>query len=103
MLRMGWPGEKGRFNPPLIVNPDPSLAARDLAIVSTGAGRLLAALDRLNSSISFYSPTTFARTVGPVVPDVLPVRIVAGDLNGEGRDDLIVAAAGSNKLFVYMH
>jgi hypothetical protein len=31
----------------------------------------------------------------------LPVRIAAADLDGDGRDDLVVAAAGSNQVFIY--
>jgi hypothetical protein len=88
-----------------VVNPDPDPPARDLALVRTATGLELAALDARDSSVSLYARRldgTFARTAGPVIPNGLPVRLAAGDLNGNGRDDLVVAAAGSDQVFVYL-
>ncbi len=105
LLRLGRPGEPGTFEPPVIVNPDPEPEARDLALVRTGAGLLLAALDARSSTVSLYAPQpdgTFRRTAGPEVPGTLAVRIAAGDLNGDGRDDLVVVAAGSRQVFIYL-
>jgi hypothetical protein len=36
------------------------------------------------------------------VPGTLPARLAAGDLNGDRRDDLVVAAGGSAEVFVYL-
>src|SRR5262249_36810203 len=45
---------------------------------------------------------TFARIAGPTVPGTLATRLVAGDLNGDGLEDLVVLAAGSSQVFVYL-
>src|SRR5262249_25677561 len=105
LLRLGRPGAPGTFDPPLVLNPDPRFAARELAVVRTGRGMVLAALDAHDSALSFSSRApdgTFARTAGPVVPGTLPVRLASGDLNGDGRDDLVVATTGSNQAIVYL-
>src|SRR5262249_44444169 len=63
------------------------------------------ALDAKSSSLSFYSRRadgTFVRTAGPAIPGTLAVSIAAGDLNGDGRNDLVIADAGSNQVFVYL-
>src|SRR5262249_59133763 len=42
-----------------------------------------------------------AGAAGPAIPGGLPVRLVAGDLNGDGLDDLAVLAAGSGTVDVF--
>jgi hypothetical protein len=117
LLRYGRPDSPGTFDPPVVLNPDPQFAARELALVRTGGGLMLAALDARDSALSFYSrgaDGTFTRTPGPVVPGFLPVRLAAGDLHdklhddldedlpGDGRNDLVVATTGSNQVLVYL-
>jgi hypothetical protein len=105
LVRYGRSDTPGTFDPPVVLNPDPRFAVRELALVSTGHGPVLAALDVRDSALSFYaraSDGTFTRTPGPVVPAGLPVRLASGDLNGDGRDDLVVAATGTNQVFVYL-
>jgi hypothetical protein len=105
LLRHGRPGEPGTFAPPVVLNPDPQFAVRELALVRTGGGLILAALDARDSALSFYSRApggTFTGVAGPTVPGILPVRLASGDLNGDGRDDLVVAATGTNEVFVYL-
>ncbi len=104
LLRQARPDEPGVFDPPTIVNPDPQFAARDLAVIVTPGRILLAAIDAKNSSLSFYarqSDGAFARTAGPAIPGTLPVAIESGDIDGDGRADLVVAAAGSNNVLVF--
>jgi hypothetical protein len=104
LFRRGRPGAPGSFTAPVVINPDPDPAARDLAPVRTPAGLLLAALDARQSALSFYALRggMFARVPGPTVPGTLATRLVAGDLNGDGLDDLAVMAAGSSQVFVYL-
>jgi hypothetical protein len=105
LFRRGRPGEPGTFDPPVVLNPDPSYAARDLAVVATPQGPILAALDAHNSSVSLYARGaggTLTRTGGFAVPGTLPARLAAGDLNGDRRDDLVVVVGGSTQVYVYL-
>jgi hypothetical protein len=105
LLRYGRPDSPGTFDPPIVLNPNPRSAVRELARFRTSQSTVLAALDAHDPAISFYArglDGTFTRTRGPVVPGILPVRLTSGDLNGNGRDDLVVAATGTNQVFVYL-
>jgi large repetitive protein len=105
LLRLARPGAAGVFEAPVVVNPDPLPAARDLAVLSSGGSLVLAALDARSPSLSLYARNTdgsFTRRPGPTVPGALPVRVAAGDLNGDGRDDLVVADAGSDEVLVWL-
>src|SRR5262249_18494453 len=65
LRRRGRSGAPGSFDSPLVLNPDPRFAARELAIARTGHGMVLAALDAHDASLSFYSrgpDGTFTRT-----------------------------------------
>jgi hypothetical protein len=76
-----------------------------LAILSTPRGQILAALDAGRPSLSLYQRQpdgTFTRQAGPEIPGTLPGALAAGDLNGDGRTDLVVADAGSDEVLVYL-
>jgi hypothetical protein len=106
LVRLGRPGAPGTFDPPVVINPGPQFAARDLAVLRTPAGPVLAALDAKRSSLSFYTlqpDGSFTRSAGPRLPSgSLPVRLVAGDLDGTGRDDLVVADTASDQVLVFL-
>jgi hypothetical protein len=105
LFRAGRPHEPGVFDPPIVVNPDLHFAARDVALVKTSRGIIVAALDAKRSGLSLYAyeaSGAFTRMPGPDVPGTLPTRIVAGDLNSDGLEDLAVLAAGSSQVYIYL-
>ncbi len=105
LLRLARPGAVGVFEAPVLVNPEPGHAVRDLALLAIEGSFRLAALSASDSSLSFYTrgpDGTFVRTPGPAIPGTLPVDLATGDLNGDSRLDLIVAAAGSGEVLVYL-
>src|SRR5262249_29302245 len=61
LLRRGLAGQPGAFGPPVVLNPDPQLKARDLTLFARGGGGpALAALDA----------GTFQTSGGPSAPRV---------------------------------
>lgn len=113
LLRRGLADVPGAFDAPVVVNPDPTLAARDIALVKQADGQTaIAALDAHTASaggdavsqVSLYTANTdgtFTRTVALVLPaGVLPTRIFTADLNGDQLDDLVIVTALTNQVFV---
>lgn len=104
LFRRGRINQPGTFEPPVIVNPDPAYAARDVTILKTKSGPRLVAVDAKQPALSFYTPTPqggFARSFDLPVPDALPVRVTAADLNGDKLDDLVVTGGVSNQVLIY--
>src|SRR5262249_44491631 len=105
LLRQARPDAPGVFAAPVILNPDPDAAARAVALVSTPGGLRVAALDARRPSLSLYALRPeggCTREAGPAIPGTLPVALAAGDLNGDGRTDLVVADAGSDEVLIYL-
>ena len=109
LFRAGLPGASGGFAPPVVLNAgDP---ASGLTVVRTPAGFALAAID-VNPDLStpgqpVYRVTLY--TIGPTgqatstlafTTDEFPERIVAGDLTGDGLDDLVLANPLDNSVTV---
>jgi hypothetical protein len=96
LVRFGNPAAPGTFDPPIVLNPDSADRARDLALVRVNGRLVLAALDARDNFVSFYryAGGRFVRTRGPATPQGLPVRLIAGDLTGNGRQDLIASSIG---------
>jgi hypothetical protein len=105
LARLGIEGGGFLFAPPVVLNPDAQDSARDLAVVHVAGEPVLAAADARSDSLSLYSWNAgsrgFVRRARLQVPAMMPVRVLAGDVNGDGRDDLI-ATTESGQLFVWL-
>jgi hypothetical protein len=110
LFRKGLPD--GQLAPPVILNP--GRPARDLALVNTHAGPAIAAADTQSDptlatpgnpfvyTVSLYTVAadgTATRTTAFSTPFV-PTRIAAGDLAGDGLDDLVVADSFDSRVQV---
>ncbi len=125
LFRQGLPGGDNAFAPPMIINvtvDDPTTGkteertARDLTILRTHTGMAIATADaipdptiqatenRLVYSVSVYTDVngSFRRpgNAPAFTTSLLPTSIVAGDLTGDGLDDLVVADAFNNSIQV---
>jgi hypothetical protein len=109
LYRQGIAGQPGTFEPPVIVNPplpDGSnpYTSRDIVWVpDTDQGPLLASVDAQKNAITFYAyrDGRFVRLSGSLATGEFPAQIIAADLNGFGREDLIVRNAGDGSLSVF--
>ena len=105
LYRQGIPTKPGTFDPPITVNPgDPS---RDIVIVDTHQGPVLASVDATDNAISLYlwrgwGGGNFVR-IRSLPTGSLPAQIVAADLTGDGWNDLVVRNAGDGTLTVFFN
>jgi hypothetical protein len=102
LFRQGLPGAGGRFAPPVVLNP--GRPARDLTLLRTAAGWAVAAADlRFDPALSgpnhfVYTVSLYKTSAGGAVTrttafstTLLPTRLAAADLSGNGLDDLVAA------------
>ena len=101
LLRSGRANQKGAFDPPVVVNP--GFPSRDIGVVDTGHGILLASVDALDNAVSlFLLDHNGPHRVGVIPTGPLPAQLVVGDLDGGGKaDDLVVRYAMGDTLSVY--
>ena len=101
LWRKGQAGEPGSFEPPITVNPDHP--ARDLTIVPTCQGPLIASVDTKDDAVSLYAYRGggFAR-VGSLPTGLLPAQVESADLTGDGNADLVVRNAGDGTASLYL-
>lgn len=102
LLRSGRVGAEGVFEAPLIVNRDRRASA--VVVLSLADGPALATLDRDADRVSIYRANaagdfTFSEEI---VTGVAPIRIAAGDVNGDGLSDIAVARAGSAGISLFI-
>jgi len=106
LLRPAQLDEPGTFAPPKVVNPQSP--ARDVAVVSTSAGTLLAAvdqeLDQQGGTITLWSFDSSGNVVdSETIPDgTFPTRIDSADLDADGQEDLVVIDGAAQSVSVFL-
>ena len=103
LYRQGNPRQPGSFDPPVIVNP--GFPSRDITWVPDSAeGPLLASVDVDDDLVSLYAfrDGGFIR-VAALATGQLPAQIIAADLTGDGRDDLVVRNAVDGTISVFFN
>ena len=100
-VRLGEMGAPGSFLPPITINT--GRPARDIAFVPiSNQGPILAAVDATDNMVSLYAYANHAFGLfGTLATGSLPAQIIAADLDGVGRDDLVVRNAGDGTLSVF--
>jgi microcystin-dependent protein len=109
LLRQGLPGSDNTFAPPVILNP--GRPARDLTLVNTASGPAIATADAsFDPTLSGANHFVYTISLYTVAPNgkvnrstafsttLLPTRIAAADLTGNGLDDLVVANSLDNSI-----
>jgi FG-GAP-like repeat len=100
LYRQGIPGQPGTFEPPVTVNT--GFPSRDIALVTTGGGPVLASVDARDDAISLYAWRDGGFLwIGSLTTGQLPAQIIAADLNDNGLTDLVVRNAGDGTLTVF--
>jgi hypothetical protein len=114
LVRYGDPAAAGGFAAPIIINPD--APARDLALVRTAAGPVLAAVDvtaissdgqQAEGLVSLYGWAANGTLLGRIAELTVPgesylTRIAANDFQGHGLDDIVVLASRADQAFVFL-
>jgi hypothetical protein len=101
LYRQGRPGGPGSFDAPIMLAPGSRFLS--IAFLRTPQGPTLAAVNEGEDSVSlFRSQNGHFVPVGTFATGHLPAQIVAGDLNGDGWDDLVVRNAGDGTLSLYL-
>lgn len=94
----------GGFESPVVINPEPEETARDATLLMSEGVPLLVTVHARTEVVGFFvfQHGRFIEIGEPAVPGTLPSRVRAGDVSGDGLEDVIVTSAGSGKIFVYL-
>ena len=102
LLRRGRADSPGSFDPAIVLNPAPAPALRDVALFRQPTGYGAAALTSEGSVLMIFGllVTGVPTQVIPLPNGLLATRVIAGDIDGDGYDDLVVLAQGSDQAMV---
>ncbi len=101
LFRAGRAGQAG-FAAPVVVNPDPAWAARNITAGAIQGAALVYAVNARSNDSAIYAHLgggfvrVFSNDLGAFVPSV----VLAADVNGDGRDDLVIGSAATGKVFI---
>jgi hypothetical protein len=106
LYRQALPGDGTTYAPPVVVNQadEPACA---ICLVHAGAQTYLAALDALTQGqrivLYAYDPSdgAFTAFAGPDLTGTGATAMTAGDLTGDGRDDLVVVSPTLGEVLVF--
>jgi hypothetical protein len=99
LVRAGRRGQPGTFDPPTPVNSGNAPRARAVTVVPGGPRPRLAAVNLVSDSVTLYEqrPNGVWVATGQLSTGRTPQTVVAADLDGDGRSDLVVG----NNLFTF--
>src|SRR5262249_19097262 len=103
LVRFADPGAPGEFEPPVIINPAPGDAAREISLLNVRGKKYLLALSARGDSLWVfkYRPEQgFVRTVTVAVPDGLADHMVTGDINGDGIDSVVLTQPATGQILM---
>jgi hypothetical protein len=102
-IRRGQAAPAGGFDAPMLVNGSIKDSVRDATVMpSSRTNRAVGLYSRLSSLlITEFTPRTgFRIEYVPIPAHFMPSRVVSGDIDHDGLDDLVVLARGTNQAIV---
>ncbi len=110
LLRLGVPGQPGTFAPPVPVNGAADPVAQVVIVSTDPLHPQLAAIALGSDLVYLFSGAVaadhgvrWAMTPLPGLTGNQPARVAAGDLQGTGRNDLVVADGLLGELSIYLN
>jgi hypothetical protein len=94
----------GTFRAPVVINTDSDDAVRDVTFLTLDGTAFLVTINSQEDSLDIFTEVDgqFLEVAELAVPGILPSRIMAGDVNGDGLADVVVTSAAAGKVFVYL-
>ncbi|WP_165229176.1 FG-GAP repeat domain-containing protein [Aquisphaera insulae] len=103
LLRLGRPDEPGQFGAPQLIAPMYPGAIRDFTFVASATGITTAILTVQGPGLvvaTWNADNTQSYDLIPLDPRWLASRVIAGDLDRDGREDLVVLARATGQALI---